>query len=422
MSTGLRVVYANLVSGLAVDLDERAVLGAWAEQAPREAWLLDADDVLVSPVPVDEAFCRYVCELTGVARGAVTVVTRPDAFPAPGRPGPRRTAVEAVRAVVAGRPVDAVLPTALDAAVVDLARALGATVAPYASADSAEAALEVTRLLNTKAGFRRVALGLGIRVPDGRVRRRAEVAGAVAELLAAHGEVVVKPDRSAGGHGLRFLAAGEPWTGADLAPVGGPGGLWVVEERLDVARSVSVQLETGPDGPKVLFAGEMRTEAGRFTGYRSPLPPSAAPVGPVLERWGHRLGTFLAEHGYAGPFGIDAMVTADGALIAGESNVRRTATTTPRAMVDRLAAAAGAGGPAWATGRLRAAEALSFDAAVRSLSGARIAWEPAGAGGVLLYAGPPADGRTWRYAVIAADGAAVAGYEEVLRDIWCEER
>ncbi|MER5307531.1 peptide ligase PGM1-related protein [Streptomyces sp. NPDC002773] len=436
---GLQVLYANLVSDLAVDLEQREVLGAWAEQAPREVWLLHPGDILVTPVPVGEAFLEYACALTGVPRGSVTVITLPGGFVSAAGREPHRAAVDAVRRASAGRPVAAVLPTALDTAAVGLARGLGTTVAPYASVEAAEAALDVTRLLNTKAGFRRTARALGMRLPDGRVCRRAELAGVVKELLGSHERVVVKPDRSAGGHGLLFLSSADaPWAGDELAPVGGTEGLWVVEEEIDVARSVSVQLETGPEGPRTLFSGEMRTVEGCFTGYLSPLPAPAAESAatlPVLETWGCALGGFLTEHGYAGPFGIDAMVSADGGLVAGESNVRRTATTTPQAMVTRLAARAGAGAaagvgaawgagavdPTWATGRLRAPEPYSFAEAVDRLRIGRIAFDPARGEGIVLYAGAPADGLTWRYAVIAADRDGVARYEEQLRSSWAPE-
>ncbi|MFE6224211.1 peptide ligase PGM1-related protein [Streptomyces sp. NPDC057854] len=426
LSGGSQVVYANLVSDLAVDLEQREVLGAWAEQAPREVWLLRAGDVLVTPVPVDPAFLRYSCALIRVDPDSVAVLTLPEAFAAADRPVPHRAAVEAVRAAFAGRTVTAVLPTALDSAAVGLARALGVPVAPYASGEAAEAALEVTRLLNTKAGFRQAASELALRVPDGRICRRTEVAAEAAKLLASHGEVVIKPDRSAGGHGLRFLTAEGAGSGAaaDLAAVGGPEGVWVIEERIDVVRSVSVQMETGPEGPRAVFSGEMRTASGCFTGYVAPLPPSLAPIEPTLESWGRSLGTFLAERGYAGPFSVDAMVTADGEPVAGESNVRRTATTTPQAMVRRLAAmtGAGAGDPAWATGRARASAEFSFDEAVARLHTARIAYDPSAGEGVVLYAGPPPDGLTWRYAVIAPDHAAVARYEELLRSSWAHAR
>ncbi|MFJ8659547.1 peptide ligase PGM1-related protein [Streptomyces sp. NPDC093795] len=430
-TSGLQVLYANLVSDLAVDLEQREVLGAWAEQAPREVWLLRPGDILVTPVPVGEAFLEYACALTGVPRRSVTVITLPGGFVSADGRAPLRAAVDAVRGASAGRPVAAVLPTALDTAAVGLARGLGATVTPYTSAEAAEAALDVTRLLNTKAGFRRTARALGMRLPDGRVCRRAEVAGVVKELLGSHERVVVKPDRSAGGHGLLFLSSADaPWAGDELAPVGGTEGLWVVEEEIDVARSVSVQLETGPEGPRTLFTGEMRTVEGCFTGYLSPLPAAAAECAPTLESWGRALGGFLAEHGYAGPFSIDAMVSADGGLHAGESNVRRTATTTPQAMVTRLAARAavatgatsGAVDPTWATGRLRAPEPYSFEEAVDRLRTGRIAFDPARGEGIVLYAGTPTDGLTWRYAAIAVDRDGVARYEEQLRSSWAPER
>ncbi|MFF4171643.1 peptide ligase PGM1-related protein [Streptomyces sp. NPDC001744] len=415
---GPLVHYANLVSDLAVDLDERDALRSWAEQAPREAWLLRPGDVLVSPVPVGEPFLEYVCGLTGVPRASVTVLVLPGGFLSADGTAPDRAAVEAVRAARAGRPVAAVLPTALDPAAIALADALETSVAPYPSVEAAGAALGVTRLLNTKAGFRDAARALGMRLPDGRVRRRAGVADAVRDLLASHGRVVVKPDRSAGGHGLFFLPAPDPWSADDLPPVGGAEGLWVVEERIDVARSVSIQLETGPDGTRALFSGETRTADGSFTGYLSPLPAPVAHTGPVLEAWGRALGGFLAERGYAGPFGLDAMVSADGEVLAGESNVRRTATTTPRAMVARLAARAGSGDPAWGTGKLRAPAPYSFGEAVERLRAGRLAYDPARGEGVVLYAGPPPDGLTWRYAVIAEGPAAVARYEGLLRSFW----
>ncbi|MEU7555071.1 peptide ligase PGM1-related protein [Streptomyces sp. NPDC044571] len=423
------LLYANLVSDLAVDLDERDVLRTWAEQAPREVWMLYPGDVLVSPVPVGEEFLAYACGLTGIPPESVTVVDLPQAFGAVDGEARHHGAVARVRRASGGRPVGAVLPTALDASAVALADGLGVPLAPYASAAAAGAALEVTRLLNTKAGFRNVARELGMRLPDGRVCRREELAGAVRNLLLTHEQVVVKPDRSAGGHGLRFLsaAAGE-WNPDDLAPVGGAGASWVVEERIDVACSVSIQLETGPHGPRPVFSGEMRTDEGSFTGYVSPLTPPLAHAGPTLEKWGRALGGFLAEHGYAGPFSLDAMVSADGSLFAGESNVRRTATTTPQAMVTRLAAtaasaatsasAAGAREPAWATGKVQAPRPYRFDEAVTRLHADGTAYDPASGEGVVLYAGAPPDGRTWRYAVIADGHAALARYEAMLHASW----
>ncbi|MFF8275968.1 peptide ligase PGM1-related protein [Streptomyces lateritius] len=420
--TGPVVVFANFLSDLAVDLEESGALAQWAEQAPRKAWLLRPGDVLVTPVPVSEAFLRYVGGLTRVPADEVTVVEVPSA--AGGSPSvgavPMGQALreagltERLRTLADGSG-GALLPTALDASAVTLARDLGITVRPFPTVEAAAAALEVTRRLNTKAGFREVAAELGVRLPDGRVCRRGEVHETVRALLRTYDRVVVKPDRSAGGHGLRFVSRGDPtWTEHALEPVGGPDGTWVVEECVDVAESVSVQLEVSPAGTRPLYSGVMRTSRGAYTGYASPLPPASRHVSEELERWGRALGGHLARCGYAGPLGLDAMVTTDGTLLAGESNVRRTATTTVQAMVDRLGALSGRPPRAWSVGKGRARRRFGFQEAVDRLTGHGLAFDPARGEGVVLYADAPPDGHSWRYAVIGEYGDGVAEQEARL--------
>ncbi|MFD3543179.1 peptide ligase PGM1-related protein [Streptomyces sp. NPDC058662] len=413
--TGPFVVFANFLSDLAVDLDEGPVLAQWAQQAPRKAWLLRPGDVLVTPVPLSGGFRRYVSALTGVSSEQAPVVDVPSFGAVPLAQAVRRAGLlDEVRAHAA-RPGTALLPTAQDASALAFARDLGLTVHPYGSIEEAAAALPTVMLLNTKAGFRRAAEQVGMRLPEGRVCRRPEVAEAVRRLHERYERVVVKPDRSAGGHGLRFLSR-EDMRHAPLAldAVGGPQGTWVVEECLPVAESVSIQMENTPSGTRALFSGAMRTERGSFTGYVSPLPPSCAHVAAELEEWGMGLGRHLADRGYLGPFGLDALIDTDGVAYAGESNVRRTATTTPHTMVTRLAAVSGVAVPAWAVSKKRTRRPLGFEAAADRLRGHGLAFDPGRGEGVVLYADAPPDGRSWRYAVVAAQADAVREWERAL--------
>ncbi|MFF5804808.1 peptide ligase PGM1-related protein [Streptomyces sp. NPDC012746] len=372
---GPLVVFANFLSDLAVDLDQGQVLAQWAEQAPRKAWLLRPGDVLVTPVPLSGEFLRYVGDLTGVPGEQLTVVEVPPAGPVPLAEAVRRAGlVERVRDLVAGPGTAALLPTALDASAIAFARDLGLTVHPYPTIDGAAGALRTTMLLNTKAGFRDAAEQVGMRLPTGRVCRRPAVEGAVRELLQRYERVVVKPDRSAGGHGLRFLARGD------------------------------------------LDGGAMRTVGGSFTGYTCPLPPSCAHVAGELEEWGRRLGRRLSGQGYLGPFGVDALVGTDGVAYASESNVRRTATTTPHAMITRLTAASAVPHPAWSVAKGRARRPFGFEEALRRLRGHDLAFDPGRGEGVVLYADAPPDGRTWRYAVVAADAGAVREREGLVAE------
>ncbi|MDA5285629.1 peptide ligase PGM1-related protein [Streptomyces sp. Isolate_45] len=419
MDTGPVVVFANFLSDLAVDLDEGRILTQWAQQAPRKVWLLRPGDGFVTPVPLSREFLRYAYDLTGVPAESVAVIEVPPAGAVPLARAVREAGlIEHVRALAGDRGA-ALLPTALDASAVAFARDVGLGVHPYPTVEAAEAALRMTMLLNTKAGFRETAGRLGMRLPAGRVCRRPEAEGVARELLRDHEGVVVKPDRSAGGHGMRFVSRDDLRGGASLplATVGGPEGLWVVEECLDVAESVSVQLEVTPSGPRALFSGAMRTVQGSFTGYVSPLPPSCAHVAGELEEWGTALGRHLADHGYAGPFGLDALVATDGIAYASESNIRRTATTTPHSMITRLTGGHAGPHPAWSVSKGWTRSPMDFEGALARLRASRLAFDPDRGEGVVLYADAPPDGRSWRYAVIDRSAGDVEEQETALAEV-----
>ncbi|MGW2588244.1 peptide ligase PGM1-related protein [Streptomyces virginiae] len=218
---------------------------------------------------------------------------------------------------------------------------------------------------------------------------------------------------------MRFVSRDELRSGAGLPldTVGGPEGLWVVEEHLDVAESVSVQVEVSASGTRALFSGAMRTAQGSFTGYASPLPPSCAHVAGELEEWGTALGRHLADHGYAGPFGLDALVDTDGVAYASESNIRRTATTTPHAMVTRLTEGSADAQPAWSVSKGWTRTPMDFDDVLARLRASRLAFDPDRGEGVVLYADAPPDGRSWRYVVIAGSAGDVEEQESALTEI-----
>ncbi|MGW6983861.1 preATP grasp domain-containing protein [Streptomyces sp. NPDC054932] len=418
--TGPIVVFANFLSDLAVDLDEGQILTTWAQQAPRKAWLLRPGDVFVTPVPLSREFLRYVYDLTGVPQESVAVVEVPPAGAVPLARAVREAGLlEQVRALAGDRGA-ALLPTALDASAIAFARDIGLAVHPYPTVEAAEAALKMTMLLNTKTGFRETAEQLGLRLPAGRMCRRPNAEGMARELLRDHEGVVVKPDRSAGGHGMRFVSRDDLRGGASLSldTVGGPEGLWVVEECLDVAQSVSVQLEVSASGTRALFSGAMRSVQGSFTGYASPLPPSCAHVTGELEEWGTALGRHLADHGYAGPFGLDALVDTEGVAYASESNIRRTATTTPHAMVTRLTEGSADAQPAWSVSKGWTRTPMDFDDVLARLRASRLAFDPDRGEGVVLYADVPPDGRSWRYAVIARSAGDVEEQETALAEVF----
>jgi hypothetical protein len=398
------VLLANFASPVAVSLEASEAVKGWSAQAPRKIWLARPGDVLISPVPLREDFLRYAGLLLGLPDGAVEVVVVPD-LPGVGMPeAVRHHGLAETLTRLAGRhPRTRLLPIVLDSAAVALAAELGISVFPFTAGRPGAGVLSAVDRLNTKTGFRAVAKARGIRMPEGRVCRGGELPGAVARMLGRFGRVVVKPARSAGGHGIRFLSRHDP----AVRPERDSTGLWIVEQHVRHTKEVSVQCVVETAGPRVVFSGEMLTRDGSFTGYRSPLRGVPPDTIVELEGWGLALGQHLATCGYAGPYGIDGLLGTDGTLYATESNVRRTATTTPQAMVTRLSHAAGRPNPAWLIAKRTTRARHTFSQAVRRLDTAGLAYRPAHGEGIVLYAGgtdsaggSTGPGTDWRYAVM----------------------
>ncbi|WP_329112707.1 peptide ligase PGM1-related protein [Streptomyces sp. NBC_01353] len=413
------IVFANFFSDVAVSLRAHHAPAHWARQAPRKIWLMRPGDVLLTPVPLGRDFTRYACGLLGIPHRSITVLTVPSSAGVPMAEAlDREGLTDVVRALIAHRPGAQLLPLALDSPTVAFADRLGVPVAPYGPGGVPPSAPAAVYRLNTKSGFRDLAGEMGMRTPPGRGCGDGDLVETISTMLEGYGRIVVKPDRSAGGHGLRFISGADAGWARAVPPPGAAGrGGWVVEEWLAEARSVSVQMEALPSGPHLLFTGEMRTVAGSYTGYVSPLDHATDMATRELEHWGAMLGRHLSAHGYCGPYGIDALLASDGTLYATESNVRRTATTTPQAMVDRLSSDAGFDSPAWLLAEGRSRLTHTFADALRLLQAKDLAWSPSRGEGVVLYADAPDDERSWLYAVIAADVGGTARLHSALADV-----
>lgn len=420
------LIFANFVSEVVGGRAASELFLHGMAQTSRKVWLLRPGDVLVTEFPVQKEFRGYVCGLLGIDPDAVTSLEVP---PDPALPLAdaleRAGLVGRLRAAVAERPGIEMLPIVLDRPTLRLAAELPVPVHPYGPGGVPESAVAEVARLNTKCGFRTVAAGLGLPLPPGRCCPDGpRLAAAARELLASEPRVLVKPSRSAGGHGLRPLVRADlPALDALLAVHRAESGPqpdgWVVERRLAVEEDVSAQVEVTGTGPEVVFTGRMRTSGGSYHGFVAPLTDVPDDAGRALRAAALRLGDHLAGHGYRGRFSLDAAV-ADGRLWVLESNVRRTATTARHALVHRLAALGGHRDLAWIADRHPGPHATDIERADALLRGAGLGYDPVRGEGVVLATdpagGPPGStaGGAWNYTVLAGDIRRAAHLEETL--------
>ncbi|MFJ6384905.1 hypothetical protein ACIQI7_33455 [Kitasatospora sp. NPDC092039] len=419
------LVFANrftdtLADGLPPGLAREAV-----RQAVRKVWLLRRGDILVTPTPISPALRAYACDVLGLAPSDTVTLAVPDAQSVPLADAVERGGLSAaLKAVAAQRPGLRMLPYALDRPTVRLASALGLPLHLYGPAPVDERTVAEVYRLNTKIGFRETATGLGIPVPEGTVCADRRELHAAVRALSERGDVFVKPARSGNGYGITRLRRGA-WGQVrealeqHLARPDLPPGSWIVEESIAPARDVSVQAEVHADGTAVLFDGQMRMTPGGYAshGYQCGLQAPTA-VRNELAGMARRLGRHLRDSGYRGPFSLDARLTPDGRIYGTESNVRRTGTTTPHALVRRLTARepGPSGGFAWLydTGRPTPRSPHGLAEGVDRLTRTGLAHDPATGHRVVLMNDPDVSG-AWSYLAIAPDTAQLLDVEQRLR-------
>ncbi|MFF4383522.1 zinc-binding dehydrogenase [Kitasatospora sp. NPDC001547] len=314
--------------------------------AQRMLWWARDGDVLVLPGSPDPEYLAYVTGLTGARADSLTFVVPP-----PGERGDQVLTADRLadpgfraelRRVLAGRSVAEVLAISPNAAVAELAAALGLA---HAMPGLPFAAQGGNALVNSKAGFRALAAGAGVPIPPGTVAGSpAEVEAAVEHLLAQGHSVMVKVEYQAGGLGNEILARDErveavgaervvplPDRAAVAAYVaerwtwltGGRGQRVVVERYFADSAPLYAQFLLDDAAVVPAGCGEMLMRpvvAGEIT---PPVTPDAD-VTAELVRQGARLCEALRAIGYRGTVSADAVLTPKGEIYFHETNARLT--------------------------------------------------------------------------------------------------
>ncbi|WP_405773628.1 peptide ligase PGM1-related protein [Streptomyces sp. NBC_00859] len=416
------LVFGNFVNELMVTVPVHRHADALVAVSPRKVWLTQPGDVLVTPRAMSEPLRDYACDLLGFSATDVTFLHAPTDGLATLTEAVRRNGlVDRLRSEAQQRPGIRFQAFAQDRPAIELAAEIGVPVEGYPVEGVPATAVAAAYRINTKPGFRELAGKLGIRVPHGfSCGTPAELAAALRDVLTDKGAAVTKLARGSNGYGVAFWEAGDlPDLDAKLAAyllsvADQPPG-WVVEERLDFVRIVTVEMEVDENGPRVMHVGEMRTPNGSFSGQITPLVASTSAVKELVEG-GLALGRHLHQVGYWGPFDVDGGITADDVLYSTESNLRKTGCTYLDLLVKRLLGEERAADAVWiADSRVGGVE-REFAAGVARVRQAGLSFETGSDEGVVITSDTLAFDGKWRYLILGKSHRRVEELESGLVD------
>lgn len=409
-------------------------MAVWAQ---RILWHIEDGDIVVLPVAPDAGYLAYIAELIGVRLESINLIVAPpgDSEHLSADRIMNSALYDAVNHALAGRRLSCILPLTPDAAVVILARALGAeqtlTGAAFASQGGGVMA-------NSKVIFRAIAAGSGVPIPAGRVTHSVhEAENILADMLLTQQlAVIVKKDFGQGCRGNEILSAVD-----GVIPNGGRRGI-VLADRVAIRAYIaeswqwltndgrhSVVFERYFPGSIAIFAEFNVSDAGvEFAGVGEMLATPIAdgqvipPVGlsptTVAEiiAGGARISASMQTIGYRGTLSNDAIVTPDGEVFFSEYNGRITGSTHIYATVGTRIV-----GKAWMRKRVllerRGWIAPSFQTAVDRLKASGLAFNPETKQGIVLTGTFFPSRQVISYTVVAEDLSAALALEAALHRV-----
>jgi hypothetical protein len=433
-----KIVLMNVgtVHALGQDLHSQHPL---SRSAWRHAWFAEPGDVLVTPTLLDPAFLDYIGETLGFDAGSVSVLdcgrlVTDDVLRSPDFVG-------RLRETIAGRDGWMLMPCFWTAGVAAVTVALGLGQGGRGGLYFMEQ--QGTILFNRKSHFRQIAAGAKLPLPTGVVvQDRAELAGAIEELLPKTGTIIVKQDDAAGGMGNITVTTGpttplpgsrDTWkaeAGAEAlasqlwAELAAPGGAVLVVECYHLAtHRFYVEYWIGEDGyPAFQNSGTIRLRPDDnptarelvWVGLTIPAELPAQAVGDAFTE-AARFAALAGQIGHRGAINLDAIRTDKGRILFNEANGRWGGGLVLHRIGERLLGRGYADSHILSSARdlppLPLAEHLQL------LKRVGLAFDKRSGEGVIVLAPDPLQASSTECLLIGWSGAAVAEMEQNLRRV-----
>jgi hypothetical protein len=398
----------------------------------RCSWFAERGDIIISPIPIEGDFFRYLGDVLGFDPGSVSVFVqdrlRTDAL--------ALTADDysKLQSVIAGSDSWTILPCFWTPDAAEFASRLGIGD-PVALAFAAQRG---TELFNRKRHFRQLAAGMSLPIPEGTIATSAiEVAKAIDTYLPVTGTVIVKKDNAAGGIGNITVTNG-PVSALPGARETRPAGdvsrlaasLWeeltdtlgqavIIEAYYSASHCFYFEYFIGDDGrPRFLCSGDVRFREDDkaelvWVGLDLPTEVPHFSCANALT-YSAQFAALAAQIGCRGHINIDAIVTSEGELLFNESNVRWGGGSSLLSLSERLL------GPRFADNHsiafVRDVKSPPRPEALRILNDSRLHFSPASREGMVILACDEHESDTMECVIIGASRSRVRELEAQIRD------
>lgn len=408
----------------------------------RHLWMVDEDDIVVSPLPVDVEHFEYVGRMLGFDTSRVSVVAADQLLTDELLAGDP-TVTDRLAKLLPQSPFWEVVPCLHTVGVAELALRLGI---PHDDA-LRFAAQRGPELLNRKSHFRQLAVGARVPVPCGSVVvSTATLAKALERHLPATGTVIVKRDDANGGRGNITVTTGA------AVPMPGSRETRQVEDDLDTMaatlwqaltddRSRTLVVEVYHEAiycfyfefliddrgcPELLGSGSFRrrpdtdpSAPGLFwTGLDLPaeIPAFAATDAVTLTT---RIVNLAAQVGYRGYINVDAILTPTEEIFVNEINARWGGGLALDILGRRLMGKRYADGHVMAS--IRDIPSMSLANALRIFTAHGLQYSPETQEGVVVVGHDPSLENTMECVAVAADRDRLRELERNFRQAVAKE-
>ncbi len=407
-----RVTIGNVFNHLMIERYAEAHSAPLKNASARKIWLARNGDIIATQRPVSSALLAHVSRVTGLATDAVKCLDISD--------DPRVLKAD-ILAASGNEPVE-LAPYALERWIVALSEKLGGVIEFHDGTPGPALVDEIYRL-NTKSGFRSVAVDLGLPVPDGRsVEGKGALRKTCHDMLRHHEKIIVKLDRSSNGYGNLVLSQQDmPAIGDRLeehfSQFRDQPDAFMVEQFLSFVALPSIEMTVESSGLRFDYICDQRTDpkAGMITPPRD-LPKHAQTS---LERAGHTFGGWLARLGYRGVFDIDGGCTADGMVFFTETNARRTAGSHLHDIAKRLVGADYLANVMWLSGSVELSKPRPLNYLEKAVECAGLLFDATERSGFIFPVDHPAGERCF-YQIFAGSTEEAQDMENRLHTVAAE--